>query len=464
MKQGVFLATSVAFSGLFLQPALAQPLPPQSPPPTPKPVTVRPPTNDGFYDATLADFVRKAKADSAEASRRCDIAAMRKFIPTLWSMARDLTENQEGLDSAPLNLFRPEDLEIQMENDVGQLRRAGDALEALARARQEECASYGTDGDNSDEDDWSGDAEANSVSAQLFVKGLNLPDLAFLGREQSSALGPVLGLFKTDDKKAVAGFALKGVLGGLFGSAPAGEFKFDLGLEFQNYRASTSAVAPSTDLGGDRLVIPGLGVGADGNGFALDSFGGLNTVKDAVATRKFEATSGGISLGISKYDEASIIRLALVAGYESQKNHAAFQASIPGFGRDIAYDQTIDGDIWTFGVEGAVKFPVSKDIAVGGDTRLTLRQGSYDGSNALKFTGFADQMVTDKRSNTGFGATAGAEIEWRATKNTSFIVRGDYTYIDSVPVWSTPGGGERAQIDFGKASSIGAGLIARVRF
>ncbi len=466
MKQGIFLAASVAFSCVFSQAALAQSpqpsLPPRSPAPTPKPITVRPPANDGFYDDTFADAVRKAKADSAAASRRCDIAGMRNAASILAGMAKGLDERVEGLDQSPFALAQLSDGTQQ--HDIGQMTAASDSLNDAANARETECATYGTKDDDSDESDWGDESKKNEVSVQALFRAVNLPDLAFLGREKTAALGPVLGLFATDDKKTVAGSALGGILGGLFSGGAATDTKFDLGFWLQKLKGTTSVVTASTDLAGDKLVIPGLGVGANGNGYALDSFGGLNTVKDAVATRRFNMMSGGLSLGVTKDNEASRLRLAVGIGYEDQKQSAIFWAKVPGFVRDIMYDQHIGGDIWTFGAEASAKFRLCEDFRLGLDVSGTVRQGRYDGTNVLKFTGFADQMVHDKRSKTGFGASVGAEIEWKTSRNTSLKLRADYDYLGSMPVWSTPGGGVMSRIDFGKASSVGAGLIANLRF
>ena len=277
------------------------------------------------------------------------------------------------------------------------------------------------------------------------------------------AVGAV-GLFATDKKKSVAGYALGGVLGGLFGSGDAKDYKFDLTLDLQHYKGKTSVATASTDLGGDKLVIPGLGVGANGNGYVLDSFGGLNTVKDAMATRSFNITSGGISFGVTKEANGSGFRLAVGVGYEDQQQDANFWAKVPGFVRDIMYEQRVSGDIWNFSAEGSAKVRLSEDFRLALDVSAVLRQGSYVGTNLLKFSGFPDQMVDDKVSKTGFGANLGAELEWKTGRNTSLKLRGDYNNVGSMPVWSTPGGGAPSQIEFGKASSIGGGLIGTIRF
>ena len=462
MKQRIFLAATVAFSCLFSQSVAAESLPPRSPPPTPKPITVRPPANDGFYDATFADAVRKAKADSAKASKRCDIQTMRAAAYILNSKAVSLREKLSGNERSPFALAQLSDGTER--HDIDQMLNASDALNAAANARADECATYGSKDDDSDESDWGDESKPNAVSVQAIVRAVNLPNLAFLGREKTAALGPVLGLFETEDQKTVAGYALGGVLGGLFSGGDAKDYKFDLKAALQHYKGKTSVLTASTDLGGDKLVIPGLGVGANGNGYVLDSFGGLNTVKDASATRTFNITAGGISLGVTKDTGGSNLRLAVGIGYEDQKQSAIFWAKVPGFVRDIMYDQHISGDIWKFGAEGSVKFRLSEGFRLGLDFSGTVRQGRYDGTNVLKFTGFADQMVHDKRSKTGFGASFGAELELKTSRNTSLKLRGDYEHVGSMPVWSTPGGGPRSRIDFGKASSVGAGFIAVIRF
>lgn len=288
------------------------------------------------------------------------------------------------------------------------------------------------------------------VGVELSYEWVGLPDLAFLGRETPGASEPTLGLFESENE--VSGTAF-----GLDISIPF-EQTTDGGLTFRGRirisDADSRAEFGRTDLTGDRLVIPGLGEGPNGNGFVFNYFAGLNSPENVSVTRDFVSTE--VDLGVEKELAYPFgrIRLGGYGGYEAEDHEADFFAAVPGFARDIGYEQDIDVDAFKLGLTVALEYDLDQDITLGFEARGAVVFADWEGTNRLTFTGFAPQIVDDEGAGTSFDGDFTAFLEGDVSDNVGVVIAAGLFYSSGTPVWSTPGGGTRASIETDDSTGV----------
>lgn len=307
-----------------------------------------------------------------------------------------------------------------------------------------------------------------SAGIGIGLQASYLPDLSFLGRETPGDLALTLGLFAADDTlesevyEARIGIRLSDPRADDAGadSYPFGPINL-VEMDVRIAEADGSTGADTLPLDGDTLVIPGLGVGPNGNGYALGYFGGLNTLEDAFTRRRHDLVEFGADFhgpsAAEIYAESMGFRVE-VGAYEDD---ATFGASIPGFARDVGYEQSIDSTAYKFGVFADFAVPLDEMLTLGLEMSASLVWTDFEGSNTLRFTGFADQVVEDEGGGLGGEFNMTAYLDAQVDQSFSIIltagwIRGEKT----TPIWETPGGGELAEITLESAEYLyfGAGL------
>ncbi len=309
--------------------------------------------------------------------------------------------------------------------------------------------------------DWRPSGTTFGVAA-AYLDG-EMPRLAFLGREAPGATAPTLGLVRTERSFETLDFT-----GRLSFSLDArGEtdggltFGGRIELEISGFEGETRTESGRIDLAGDRLVIPGLGVGANGNGFVLSYFGGLNSPERIVTERETESLS--VELGYARtsiFSDYTVGDLAVAIGYRDGRDAALAVGAVPGFARDFRYDQTIDTRAVTLGLKAGVETGLGGGWSAGLDASATAVFADYEGSNRLAFTGFADQVVEGSLSRTGYELEAGAHVGFAPTDSARLSVFASGRWNSDAPVWVTPGGGERARIDTDETFGLSFGVQA----
>jgi hypothetical protein len=283
------------------------------------------------------------------------------------------------------------------------------------------------------------------LQASVGYHWTKLPGLAFLGRETPDATAPTLGLFESERE-------VSGAIYGLDFSFSAGG-ETDSGLRFEGRlrytEAESRAAFGRTDLAGDRLVIPGLGEGPNGNGFVFNYFNGLNAPGGAEVSRDFVSTQAEIGMIFEPMTVSDRVRWAygIWGGYEAQEHEADFFAPVPGFARDIAYEQRIDVDAFKLGASLGLEYDLDESVTLGFQLRGSVIFADFEGTNRLTFTGFAPQLVSDEDSQTSFDGDFSAYLDADIGANASIVIAADGFYSSGTPVWRTPGGGARATIE-----------------
>lgn len=276
-----------------------------------------------------------------------------------------------------------------------------------------------------------------------------LPALAFLGDEPVGATQPRLGLFASERSFDFARYAL---------DVSSEEMEWELGngmtvkvgANLRHGEGTSRAEYERTDLGGNRLVIPGLGQGPNGNGFVFSYFAGLNTPENVEIVRDFVTTAVALDVNFAEMTPSERTRLVygFSLSYEAQDHAADFSASVPGFARDIAYAQEIDADLWRLGLQVGLEWDIDTDWTLGLKAEGGLVFADLDGTNRLEFTAFAPQFAEDETTKKGWDADFTAYLEGAVGEKTSIVIAAEAFYSSgTTPVWETPGGGEPARIE-----------------
>lgn len=299
-----------------------------------------------------------------------------------------------------------------------------------------------------------------AASFDLGAARTRLPVIAFLGREAPGATAPTLGLIKAPD----GGTTFAWSIGGVAGFSPSASGGFDGGIRVAQADWDGDGFVDRVELNGDRLVIPGTGAGTSPNGFVLNYFSGLNTLFEGGTRRVYDSTTVEGQIGWRTVDDGAAYRVALAVGYGQDTHETTFNARVPGFARDIAYRQTIDATYWSIGAVAQGEFVIDGPWSAGGGVRLLYRDGEFEGSNMLSFTGFADARVEGKSEESGIEAGGEVFVSYDVTPTLRITGFGAYTYQDAIPLWETPGGGAIARIVTDSADTWSAGISFTLGF
>lgn len=278
------------------------------------------------------------------------------------------------------------------------------------------------------------------------------PRLSFLGREAVGAAAPTLGLVPTD--RSFTGAAVTASL-----TLPLFD-GFNPEIAVSHFEGSTETRIDRIDLGGDRLVVPGLGVGENGNGYVLGYFGGLNTPSAIRAARDYEAWGVAVSdpyawqVSGAEDDEGADVYIGPRIGYRNETDDAAVDAEVAGFGRRIRLTETTDADIYSAGLDVTIEVPVydPAELILGFRLSGGVQFTEADGEARLAFTGFADQVITDETDDTSFEGGISAYLQAQPEENLNVLLTTNYHQGKAV-VWDAPGGGARAELKTEDASA-----------
>lgn len=308
-----------------------------------------------------------------------------------------------------------------------------------------------------------------SAGVSVGYRELRQPALAFLGREATGAAAPTVGLAASDRTFTGEAYGLT-IKADIFGTDSW--LRPEFGLEF--YDGETRVSLDRLDLAGDRLVIPGLGVGANGNGFSLGYFGGLNSLTNVDIRRDYEEWGVDVKNPFTWQEfgagyEAPTLYLGPDLAYRHTEEDIGFDADIPGFARDVSMRQTIEADSLFLGAQLGFRVPLNARLETDGGLTLgaTITVGaqitSAEGEARLNFTGFAEQFVDDELDDTSFAGGISAYIEAQPAEFLTVFLTTGYHQGKAV-VWDTPGGGEKAHLEAKRAETLSVFFGTYLRF
>ena len=269
------------------------------------------------------------------------------------------------------------------------------------------------------------------AGASFFAGILNLPRQAFLGFENPGTLAQTIGITNGEEEARTTGGSLDGSVffpgHGIFGSQG-----FWTAFGYLRTTANTSGTAQTIDPNGDGLLIPGPLGGA--SGFALVSAGGLNVVQNATYEVDAEWDSfyakGGLPFDCGDVKVTPFVGVA----YSEQESMSRFTGSIPGFGRNFAYNTAVYVDT----LSGFVGVDLVKDlgrVAVHGGGLVSIDSNDGSGTDRLSFTGFPDRQASLNNDETTYGGRAWAGLTFGNDKSPfKLSIDATYIYQENLPV------------------------------
>ena len=179
-------------------------------------------------------------------------------------------------------------------------------------------------------------------------------------------------------------------------------------------------------------MIPGPLGGA--SGFALVSAGGLNVVQNATYEVDAEWDSfyakGGLPFDCGDVKVTPFVGVA----YSEQESMSRFTGSIPGFGRNFAYNTAVYVDT----LSGFVGVDLVKDlgrVAVHGGGLVSIDSNDGSGTDRLSFTGFPDRQASLNNDETTYGGRAWAGLTFGNEKSPfKLSIDATYIYQENLPV------------------------------
>jgi hypothetical protein len=302
----------------------------------------------------------------------------------------------------------------------------------------------------------------NSFTAggSLSVGQLSLPQQRFLGFEALGTLVQTLGVASfEEDARLTAGsfdgsahFANADFLGsnGLWAA-----------IGYVRTTANAAARATNIDPAGSRLLIPGPLGGP--SGFSLASAGGLNVVTQADYEVDHEWDSFYAKMGLPFDCGPWLFMPFFGAAYTDQEQTSSFSGSIPGFGRNFAYNTMVDVET----ISPFVGFDAIRHfngVSIHGGGLLSADINDAHGYDRLSFTGVADSQAMLNQDDTSLGGRAWAGITF-GTPQSPFKLSLDasYVYVDNIPVVNRDGANP-SSLGFESADGVLGTIRATFRF
>lgn len=269
------------------------------------------------------------------------------------------------------------------------------------------------------------------AGASFFAGILNLPTQSFLGFENAVTLAQTIGVAIGEEEARTTGASLDGSVffpgQGIFGSQG-----FWAAFGYLRTTANASGTSQTIDPSGDGLLIPGPLGGA--SGFALVSAGGLNVVQNATYEVDAEWDSfyakGGLPFDCGEVKVTPFVGVA----YSEQESMSRFTGSIPGFGRNFAYNTAVYVDT----LSGFIGVDLEKDlgrVSVHGGGLVSIDSNDGKGTDRLSFTGVADSQASLSNDETTYGGRAWAGLTFGNDKSPfKLSIDATYIYQENLPV------------------------------
>lgn len=370
-------------------------------------------TERGLFNGTTADRVNAQVTLARTAIARCDKAGFDSAVNIISGEASGHSMLAHDATLAEDIFFESHD-----EKDANAL---GFLTADLYREWRTAC----------DKPETPSSAAIFGAGASFFAGILNLPTQSFLGFENPGTLAQTIGVTNGDNEARTTGASLDGSVffpgQGIFGSQG-----FWTAFGYLRTTATASGTAQTIDPNGDGLLIPGPLGGA--SGFALVSAGGLNVVQNATYEADAEWNSFYVKGGLP-FDcgDLKVTPFAGVA-YSEQQSMSRFSGSIPGFGRNFAYNT----DVYVDTFSGIIGVDLVKDfdrVSVHGGGLVSIDSNDGSGTDRLSFTGVADSQTSLSNDETTYGARAWTGLTF-GTEKSPFKVSIDATYIyqENLPV------------------------------
>jgi|GEM_PF-3756313 len=374
---------------------------------------------------SMGEQVREAKAALAT----CDEARWRKATSRIDTISMD-AERQQGGAAGSFGA----DGETLDEDAIDDYSRALQAQWKQACAKQT-AQTTGT---------------SFSANAGISIGQFYAPRMGFLGLENPGTLIQRIGVVSVEEDARATG-------GNIEGSVHFSQHRLlgSNGLWFAGgYQRTTSNIRygmNTFDPNGDTLLIPGPNGGA--SGFSLVTAGGLNVVNNLVYEADYEWQSvfakGGLPFDCGEWDFMPFAGVA----YTETEYMSRFQGSVPGFGRNFAYNTSLYVDTFSPFVGFAASRDLGNGISINGGGLVTHDFNDIEGTDRLSFTGAADSQANLNGDDTSMGGRAWGGVTFGTKQSPLKISLGlSYTYTDNIPVVNRDGTNASAvSLDSGEA-------------
>ncbi len=318
-------------------------------------------------------------------------------------------------------------------------------------------------------DQWNakcGRREANNsgttftAGGSLSVGQLSLPQQQFLAFEAIGTLIQSFGIVNIEEEAR----ATAGSFDGSAHFADADIFGSNgiwAAIGYVRTTANASTRVTNIDPAGDRLLIPGPLGGA--SGFSLASAGGLNVVTQADYEAHYEWDSFYAKAGLPFDCGPWLFMPFFGAAYTDQEQTSSFSGSIPGFGRNFAYNTMVDVETISpfVGFDAVRHF---NGVSLHGGGLVSADFNDATGYDRLSFTAVADSQAPLSGDDTSLGGRAWAGVTFGAPQSPfKLSLDASYVYVDNIPV-ITRDGTNPSSLGFESADGVLGTIRATFRF
>jgi len=233
---------------------------------------------------------------------------------------------------------------------------------------------------------------------------------------------------------------------------------------FEKGRADDNQNFGTLDLGGDNLLIPGVGIGATGVGFFLP--GPNNQITEGVYDVEFDYHK--IMLRIETEYKTANPNLKIIPSfgveYANTETTNRFGGNIPFFVRRFAYDTNFKTQSLSPTIGVKMSYDINPMLTFFGGAQYAYNFNKGSGEDSLSFTGFGTQSIAmnNRASTDSYGLQAGFDIDLDLPVKLS--IEGSYRNVGNVPVMNVRTGSRAASFDYEDAKIFNGAVRLTYQF
>lgn len=245
-------------------------------------------------------------------------------------------------------------------------------------------------------------------------------------------------------------------------AAALNDYVFQFG--FSDFKSYQSERFGTLDTLGQNLLIPGVGVGPSGVGFALA--GPNNQITDGA----FKSTLNGYDFNIAIKRPISMfnkrLRVSPMFGmqYKKLRSQNTFDGNIPFFTRRFGYDTKLNVESFSPSLGVDLEYRMNDGLALFGCAQYAYDFNHGKGYDSLAFTGFDRQSLNLNNDAQTQSQKAHIGVRYRLNPAMSLSLQGNYQSAGNTPILDVRTSVASAEFSYKKSKIYSAGLKLAYRF
>ena len=218
------------------------------------------------------------------------------------------------------------------------------------------------------------------------------------------------------------------------------------------------------DPGGLSLLLPGVGVGPNGDGFELPPFAN----QTANTLYREDTDHFSFNLGMQKQLDLAEAGFTLTpfAGVEYKRftSDTQFNGDVPLFLSNFAYDTDIEANSFRPFMGAKASYAITPSVSIIGQARYSYDLNFGEGTDSLFFTGFGTQRAKMKNNESSHSVQIEGGVQFKLKENVNLSLLGNYYSLGNIPVLNNRTGNAPSTFSYKSGNIISGSIRLSVQF